>query len=86
MAVIVDELKNMVTLDFPIDYYSYAAIMHAANDFTQNFWISLNQDISSNIQLSLEPKEGQKTQKINLHMIANEFYNYVLGMMQQLSK
>ncbi|MFH1849274.1 MAG: HxsD-like protein [archaeon] len=73
-----DEAKNEVRLFIDTRIYDYSAIIEASQAFTDSCWVALDGDVKNKLFISLSPKSGS----IALSTLGYEFYNYVLGLMQ----
>jgi len=74
----IDKHNNEVKLIVDTRFYGRAAVLEASKDFTQSCWVFVDGDIDDELFVSLKPKSGS----INLDTLGQEFYNYMLGIMQ----
>lgn len=72
--------NSEVKFDVSSKLYSYNAIKQAAEDFSENFEIVLDGKEGEKISVSLKVKGGVDVSDVE--SVAYEFYNYVLGLMQ----
>ncbi|MBN2422226.1 HxsD-like protein [Candidatus Woesearchaeota archaeon] len=76
--LIIDKKKNEVKLNFDTRFYGFAAILAASKDFTESCWIFMDGDKNDQISVNLKPK----SKEIDINNLGYDFYNYVLGLMQ----
>jgi len=79
----IDNENKMATLALNSSLYSYDAIIKASKEFTGNFWVMIESYKNDKVIIHLKPK-AEFENDIDLNELAQEFYNYTLGMMQQL--
>lgn len=74
----IDNKKNEINISLNTKFYNYNSIMIASNDFIENCWIYIDKKNEDHIMINLKPK----SKNINFEELGLEFYNYVLGLMQ----
>lgn len=77
----VDTYNMQVTLGINPDLYSYESVIQASKEFSQNFWVAVYGGKNKEISVTLKPKP-EFTDEIGLEELGLEFYNYLLGTMQ----
>lgn len=74
----VDKSNKEVKLVVDTSFYGRAAVLEASKEFTQVCWVFVDGDIEDELFVTLKPK----TNDINLDTLGHEFYNYMLGVIQ----
>lgn len=80
----IDELSKEVKLNFNMGFYRFDAIISAAKEFTDNFWITIDGNKKDVIKVILKPKE-EFINDVDLNQLGCEFYNFTLASMQNPS-
>jgi hypothetical protein len=74
----IDKKNQEVKLILDTKFYGFQSILHASKDFTENCWVYMDGDKNDKILVTLKPKK----ESIDINKLGYEFYNYVLGLMQ----
>ena len=74
----IDKDLGQVNMVLDTRFYGFASILTASKDFTKNCWVHMDGDRNECILVTLKPKE----EKIDLNTLGYDFFNYVLGLMQ----
>jgi len=81
----IDNKNKDVTLKLNMNMYNYEAILFASKEFSENFWVNIGGDVNDKIIVNLKPKP-EFIKDVNLNELGFEFFNYTLGIMQDLAK
>lgn len=73
----IDKKNKEVKLLINTKFYDSGSVLKASQSFTRSCWIYIN-ELDGKLLVSLKPK----FKEINLDELGYEFYNYVLGIMQ----
>lgn len=74
----IDKKNNTVKLIVDTRFYGYGAVLNAAKAYTESCWVYVDGDIEDKLLVTLKPK----TNEIKLETLGYEFYNFMLGLMQ----
>ena len=74
----VDKDKKEVSLTVDTRFYGRAAVLEASKDFTESCWVAVDGDIDDELFVTIKPKSDE----IDLDSLGYEFYNYLLGVIQ----
>jgi hypothetical protein len=78
-SLIIDEKTNEVRLNMDTRFYLQEAILEALKDFSDNHWVYADKSLDDyNLLVVIKPKSDTS----ELNNLGYEFYNYVLGLMQ----
>lgn len=80
-----DKGKREATLHFNMKFYSYEAVLQAANDFRSHCMVGISGDPHEALCVALSPKPDVAP-GANVEELGREFYNYALGLMQTSGK
>ena len=76
---IINKKEGIAKISLDTNFYNYEAILQASKDFSENFWVYMDGDVCDKILVSIKSKSGVEA---DLDTLGYEFYNYVLGLMQ----
>lgn len=74
----VDKKNNVVKLIVDTRFYGCGAVLSAAKAYTDSCWVYVDGDTEDKLLVTLKPK----TDEIKLETLGYEFYNFMLGLMQ----
>lgn len=74
----INKEKNEVVVNIDTNFYPSEDIMGATQAFSESCWVNVDGDAERILQVSLKPK----SKEINLDKLGYEFYNYVLGVIE----
>lgn len=75
-----DKEENEVRILFDTKVYPFHAILLAASDFTQDFWVFIDGDVRSEVLVCIKPKEEITKPK----ELVYEFVNHVIASVKEL--
>lgn len=78
MTVNINEKYGEASLEINTQLYNFDKIIEAASEFTDSCWIYLDGDPRGKINVKIKPKSSE----IEPKEAANEFYNFILGLMK----
>ena len=76
--VSIDKKNNETKLIIDTQFYGYDSILTASKDFTESCWVFMDGDKEDKILVTLKPKSDD----VEISSLGYEFFNYVLGLMQ----
>lgn len=74
----VDNKNNEVKLILDTAFYGHGAVLQAAKEYLESCWVIVDGDVNDKLLVIIKPKSTE----IDINTVAYEFYNYVLGLMQ----
>ena len=74
----IDRNNKEVKLLINTEFYDSDSVLKASHAFSKSCWVYLDGNVNEKLRVSLKPK----FKEINLDELGYEFYNYVLGLMQ----
>ena len=81
----INNINKEITLRLNMNMYSYEAILQSSKEFSENFWVIVQGDLNNEIIINLKPKP-EFIDNVDLNELGYEFYNYTLGLMQDMGK
>jgi hypothetical protein len=79
-AITVFEERNEVKVDINTKIYNYNAILLSVKDFLDTNWVYFDGQNDISVSVFIKPKKQEG--KAGLELLGYEFYNYVLGIME----
>ena len=79
-AITIFEERNEVKVDINTKIYNYNAVLLSVKDFLDTNWIYLDGQSDSSVSVFIKPKKP--VENTDLKLLGYEFYNYVLGIME----
>jgi hypothetical protein len=74
----IDKKNKEVKLLVDTRFYGYGAVFQAAKDYLDSCWVLIDGDKENILLVTIKPK----TEDIGLETVGFEFYNYMLGLIQ----
>jgi hypothetical protein len=74
----IDRKNKEVKLVVDTRFYGYGAVLQTAKDYTESCWVLVDGDKNDKLLVTLKPK----TNDIELETLGFEFFNYMLGLIQ----
>ncbi len=74
----IDKKNKIVKMIVDTRFYGHGAVLSAAKEYTDVCWMFVDGDPDDKLLVTIKPK----TDDIELETVGYEFYNYVLGLMQ----
>ena len=74
----VDKKENLVRLIVDTKFYGASAVIIAGKEYTESCWVYIDGDANDKLLVTLKPKNKD----IDLNTLGYEFYNYMLGLIQ----
>jgi len=73
-----DKKENLVRLIVDTKFYGASAVIAAAKAYTESCWMYVDGDANDKLLVTMKPK----SKEIDLNTLGYEFYNYILGLIQ----
>lgn len=71
--------ENAVSLQVDTRFYGHLAVLVAAAEFAENFWIQMDGDPRGTLTLRLVPKSDD----LDIEACGREFFNYMIALMDE---
>ena len=78
MSITINKTTNEACFEINTKLYNFEKIIESASEFTESCWVYLDQSSDEKITVRIKPK----SKDINPEEAANEFYNFILGLMK----
>ncbi len=78
-GITLNEKENVALLQVDTRFYGYLAVVAAATEFAEHFWVQLDGNLESYLTVRLSPKKDD----IDLAAASREFFNYMLELMNE---
>lgn len=78
-GITLNEKENVSLLQIDTRFYGHLAVVVAAAEFCEHFWIQLDGNPESYLTVRLSPK----SEDIDLAAASREFFNYMLELMDE---